>query len=113
LEQDADQDGHGSHRADVSHGANGGKERHADALRESAATNGDANGSHNSPADRGVEIHPADDPGHEAVSVDMTEHALESTVASHEATTGDASKDHDDDNAEDVVEEAAEDTVIY
>jgi hypothetical protein len=110
LEQEAGQDGHAFHGADA---ASHGKERHADTLRETAATNGDANGSYHSPKDQGAEIHPAEDPGHEAVSVDMTEHALNSTVASHETTTDDASKDRDDDNGEDVVEEAAEDTVIY
>jgi hypothetical protein len=113
VEQEANQDGHASHRDNVSHDAHSGKERHADALRISAATNGDANGSHNPTKDQETDIVPAEDPGHEAVSVDVTEHALKSTVASHETTTDDASKHDDDDNGEDVVEEAAEDTVIY
>jgi hypothetical protein len=107
LEQGADQ---------VRHHANGshnGKEKDADAARESAAANGDANGSHNSPKDQEMETYPAEDPGNEAVSVDVTEHTLNGTLASHETTTDDASRDHDDDNGEDVVEEAAEDTVIY
>jgi hypothetical protein len=114
LEKEADQDGRASRRADISHHANGsqnGNERNADAPREPTATNGDANGSHNSPKDQEMETIPAEDPGHEAVSVDVPEHTLNGTVASHE-TTDDASKTHDDDG-EDVVEEAAEDTVIY
>jgi hypothetical protein len=55
----------------------------------------------------------AEDPGHEAVSVDATGSTLDSTVASYEATTNDPSNNNDDENGEDVVEEAAEDTVIY
>jgi hypothetical protein len=88
-----------------------GKEHNANAPYELAATNGDANGSHNSPKDQEMDTNPAEDPEHEAVSVDVTEHTLNGSVASHE-TTDDASKTHDDDG-EDVVEEAAEDTVIY
>jgi hypothetical protein len=95
LEQGADQ---------VRHHANG---------SHNGKANGDANGSHNSPKDQEMETYPAEDPGNEAVSVDVTEHTLNGTLASHETTTDDASRDHDDDNGEDVVEEAAEDTVIY
>lgn len=55
----------------------------------------------------------ADNPGHEAVSIDTTD-AVNSTMTSNNATsTDDPSKDNDDENGEDIVEEAAEDTVIY
>ena len=54
------------------------------------------------------------DPGHEAVRHDdTTEGALDSNVPSHETIADHASNDIHDDNGEDVVEEAAEDTVIY
>lgn len=58
-----------------------------------------------------------DDPAHEsgAEGVNNT-HAAESVddsnIPSHESLADQSSKD-DDDNGEDVVEEAAEDTVIY
>jgi hypothetical protein len=91
-----------------------GKKHDAEAPPENATPNGNADGSHNSPKDQDMKDDPAEDPGHEAVRVEATEHALDSTVAGHEATADDPSKDNDDDeNGEDVVEEAAEDTVIY
>ncbi|KAH7379388.1 hypothetical protein DE146DRAFT_625582 [Phaeosphaeria sp. MPI-PUGE-AT-0046c] len=90
-----------------------GKEHDADVPRVSLATNGNTNRSHNSPKDQDMEDNQADDPGHEAVSIETTD-ALNNTIASHNTTsTDDPSKGNDDENGEDVVEEAAEDTVIY
>jgi len=97
-------------------GSHSGKEHTADASHEAPATNGNANGSHNSPKDQdmeGIEDNHAQDPGHEAVSADTTGDRPDSTVAAHETTTDDPSNNNDDENGEDVVEEAAEDTVIY
>jgi|TARA_R110002003_G_scaffold40_4_gene2603 hypothetical protein len=55
---------------------------------------------------------PADSPPHEAVrDGDAAEHAPDG-VPSHQ-TTDDPSNDAHYDNGEDVIEEAAEDTVIY
>jgi len=55
-----------------------------------------------------------EDGGIEAV---RDEHATElvqnSSIPSHETIADELSKDNDDENGEDVVEEAAEDTVIY
>jgi hypothetical protein len=93
--------------------AHGGKEHDVDVPHDSSSRNGTANGSYHSTKDiamDGKEDH-AEGPGREAVRVDAT--ALNSTVASHEMITDNPSKDNDDENAEDVVEEAAEDTVIY
>jgi hypothetical protein len=45
------------------------------------------------------------------VSVETTGETLDNTVAGH--NTNDPSNNNDDENGEDVVEEAAEDTVIY
>lgn len=40
-------------------------------------------------------------------------HVVDNIIPSHENTADEPSKDLDDENGEDVVEEAAEDTVIY
>jgi hypothetical protein len=107
---------HASPQADGSRDAKGshsGKERDADASRQLSIANGDANGSHTSPKDQDMEDDHAEDPGDEAVRVEATEHVLDGNASGHETTTDDASNDNHDENGEDVVEEAAEDTVIY
>jgi sRNA-binding protein len=91
-----------------------GKKHDAKAPPVSSTPNGNADGNRDSPKDQEMNDIPAEDPGREAVRVEATEHTLDSTVAGHEATADRPSKDNDDDeNGEDVVEEAAEDTVIY
>jgi hypothetical protein len=101
----------GGHDAKGSHI---GKEHDADAAHGLSAANGFANGSHDSPKDQDMEDSHAEDPGHEAVSVEATRDQLDNTVADPEPTTNDPSNsNNDDENGEDVVEEAAEDTVIY
>jgi hypothetical protein len=61
-----------------------------------------------------MEGDPPVDPGHEAVRQDNTDgDAMDTNKPSHETTTDHPSNDNQDDNGEDVVEEAAEDTVIY
>lgn len=60
-----------------------------------------------------MEDNHAETPGHEAVGVEATGDPLDSTVAGLETTTDDPSNSNNDENGEDVVEEAAEDTVIY
>jgi hypothetical protein len=103
-------DVHASHNAKGSHG----KEHDADASHDLPAANGNANGSHNSPKDQDMEDNHAEDPGYEAVSVEATRDPLDNTVADAEPNTNDPSNsNNDDENGEDVVEEAAEDTVIY
>jgi hypothetical protein len=93
--------------------SNGEKGHDVGSPRGSSAKSGPANGSDHPPKDKDMDMDEdhAGAPGLEAVRVDAT--ALDSTVASHDMITDNPSKDDDDENAEDVVEEAAEDTVIY
>lgn len=103
------------HNAEPSRAAtssHSGKEHDADVPRVSLATNGNANGKPNSPKDQDMKDNHADDPGHEAVSIETTE-PLSSIISHYTTSTDDPSKGNDDENGEDVVEEAAEDTVIY
>ena len=52
--------------------------------------------------------------GTEAVRNERTpEDVQNDSIPSHDTTADEPSKDHDDENGEDVIEEAAEDTVIY
>ncbi|KAF2819285.1 hypothetical protein CC86DRAFT_412990 [Ophiobolus disseminans] len=91
-----------------------GKEQNADGPHQPSVTNGNANGSHNSPKDQDMEDDHTNDPGREAVRHDdTTAGAMDSNVPSHETSVDHPSNDNHDDNGEDVVEEAAEDTVIY
>ncbi|KAL5117635.1 hypothetical protein ACEQ8H_004528 [Pleosporales sp. CAS-2024a] len=110
LEQETDRERR--HSGDA-RGSRSGKEHDTDTPHESLPANGDANGSRKSPIDQDMADNHAEDPGHEAVSVDVTGQAMDSTVAAHETNTNVISNHDDDDNGEDVVEEAAEDTVIY
>lgn len=88
-----------------------GKEQLAEADLLSSATNGNANGSHTSPKDQDMTDDHTADPGDEAVRTnDATANVLDQN---RETTADDPSNDHHDENGEDVIEEAAEDTVIY
>jgi hypothetical protein len=109
-EQSASRDGGAGRDAQGSHS---GKERDADGIRQPSATNGHANGSHNSPKDQDMDDDHAQGTEHEAVRIEATEHALDSNVSSHETIADDPGSDHHAENEEDVVEEAAEDTLIY
>jgi hypothetical protein len=118
LEEEANRERRASREADASRDAEGshsGKEHNADAPHQSPATNGHANGSHNSPKDQDMADDHTADPGHEAVRHDdAAEDAMDMNVPSHETTADDPGNDNqDDNNGEDVIEEAAEDTVIY
>ncbi|KAH7065901.1 pinin/SDK/memA/ protein conserved region-domain-containing protein [Paraphoma chrysanthemicola] len=89
-----------------------GKSQDAHAPHQPKSTNGASNRSHHSPQDQDMEDHPAESPRHDAVrDEDAAEHDPDS-VPSHQ-TTDHPSNDIHDDNGEDVIEEAAEDTVIY
>lgn len=105
----ASREDNGSPDAKDSHN---GKVQDAYSPHRISTTNGASNRSHNSPKDRDMEDQPADSPPHEAVrDDDAAEHAPD-TVQSHQ-TTDDPSNDTHYDHGEDVIEEAAEDTVIY
>jgi hypothetical protein len=105
----ASQDIDASRDAEVSHI---GKDETANAPQQSSTTNGVTNGAHNSPKDQDMDYE--DDRGHEAVrGHDATEDQSASTVANRDTNANDPSKDIADENGEDVIEEAAEDTVIY
>lgn len=116
-EHEANREDHISPEVDASRDAEGshnGKEHDADAAQQPSATNGNANGSHTPPKDQDMQDDHPEDPGHEAVRHEDTNgDAMDTEVPSHETTTDDPSNDNHDDNGEDVVEEAAEDTVIY
>jgi hypothetical protein len=109
-EQSASRDGDAGRDARASHS---GKERDADGIRQSPASNGDANGSHNSPKDQDMDDDHAQGSDHEAVRVDTAERTLDSDVLSHDTMADDPTNDRHAENEEDVVEEAAEDTLIY
>jgi hypothetical protein len=105
----ASQDVDASRDAEVSHI---GKEETANAPQQSSAANGTTNGAHDSPKDQDMNYE--ENPGHEAVRAqDATEDESASTVANQNTSANDPSKDIADENGEDVIEEAAEDTVIY
>ena len=57
--------------------------------------------------------HAQDGPRNEAVRDSTTGDVVDSSIPSHGTSADEPSKDADDENGEDVVEEAAEDTVIY
>ncbi|CAO2651631.1 Nn.00g042010.m01.CDS01 [Neocucurbitaria sp. VM-36] len=110
-EQLASADGGGTRDAVVSYS---GKNYDAGAAPKPYRTNGGTNGSATSPEDLDMRDDHAEDPGNEAVrDATTTEDAVDSSIPSHETTTNELSKDDDDENGEDVMEEAAEDTVIY
>jgi hypothetical protein len=116
VEQEANRQQSASQTVDIARDAqvsHSGKERDANELHQPSATNGTANGSHHSPKDQDMTDDHAQDPGHEAVRIDAIEHALDSNVSSHETIADDPSSDNHAENEEDVVEEAAEDTLIY
>lgn len=94
-------------------GSQTGKNHNADA-QEPSTTNGATNGSATSPIDLEMKDQHPEDPGTGKVSPEhATEDAQNNKFASRETVTDEPSKDDDDENGEDVVEEAAEDTVIY
>ncbi|KAH8719277.1 pinin/SDK/memA/ protein conserved region-domain-containing protein [Phaeosphaeriaceae sp. PMI808] len=84
-----------------------------EALQQPQANRRHTNGSHNSPKDQDMDHNHAHNSEHEAVRLEATEHASNTNVPRHETTTDHTSDDNHDENGEDVVEEAAEDTVIY
>jgi len=93
-------------------GSQTGKNHNADAPQETPTTNGGTNGSPTSPKDLDMKDRNPDAPGIEEEHASADLH--NNKVASNEAVTDQPIKvDYDDENGEDVVEEAAEDTVIY
>ncbi|KAL1796315.1 hypothetical protein ACET3X_004855 [Alternaria dauci] len=94
-----------------------GKSHHADASRETTTTNGGTNGSATSPKDLDKDLdmkdHHFDAPDADGKAEHATEHMQSSNVATHGTVADPTIKEEDDENGEDVVEEAAEDTVIY
>jgi hypothetical protein len=98
-------------------GTETGKSQNADAPQETSTTNGGTNGSANSPQDLDVKDDHPDKPGTEAVrngNESATADVQDSNMPSHGTIADEPIKvDDDDENGEDVVEEAAEDTVIY
>jgi hypothetical protein len=116
AEHEANREQSAARKADTVRGAqdsHSGKERYADELRQPLATNGDANSSLHSPKDQDMNDDHVQYPGHEAVRIDAAEHSMDSNIASHETILDDPSNDNHAENEEDVVEEAAEDTLIY
>lgn len=94
-------------------GSHTGKNRNAETPQASSATNRGTNGSAHSSTDLEMKDHRADDPVTEAVNDERaTEDDQSGSIPSHETTADEPTKD-DDENGEDIVEEAAEDTVIY
>ncbi|RAR08129.1 pinin/SDK/memA domain containing protein [Stemphylium lycopersici] len=95
-------------------GSQTGKNYNADASQRSPTTNGATDGSATSPIDLEMKDQHPEDPGTGKVSPEhATEDAQDGKCASRETVADEPSKDDDDENGEDVVEEAAEDTVIY
>ncbi|USP77493.1 hypothetical protein yc1106_04767 [Curvularia clavata] len=92
-----------------------GKNHDANPPHEETTLNGPTNGSATPPKDMESEHQHPDDSGtneqprEERAAGDMQA----SKAASHDDVPGEPAKDDDDENGEDVVEEAAEDTVIY
>lgn len=78
------------------------------------STNGGAIGSTRLTDDQEMQDHPVEGPGIEVVRDEHTAQVVQDiSVPSFDTRTDETSKENDDDNGEDVVEEAAEDTVIY
>jgi hypothetical protein len=98
-------------------GSETGKSHTADAPQETSTSNGETNGSATSPQDLDMKDNYSDKPGTEAVrngNEDATADVQDSNMSNHETVADEPIKvDEDDENGEDVVEEAAEDTVIY
>jgi hypothetical protein len=94
-----------------------GKSQTADAPQETPTSNGDTNGSATSPQDLDMKDNHNDKPGTEAMrngNKDATADVQDSNMYNHKTVADQPIKvDEDDENGEDVVEEAAEDTVIY
>ncbi|KAF2027614.1 hypothetical protein EK21DRAFT_102447 [Setomelanomma holmii] len=112
-EQEADRERHVSREGASGRDAEGsinGKGQIADAL---STSNGAINGSQHSPKDQDMDDQPTDDASIDAMrGKSAAEHPPESP-SGHQTTADDPSHDNHDDNGEDVIEEAAEDTVIY
>ncbi|CAG5179349.1 uncharacterized protein ALTATR162_LOCUS9174 [Alternaria atra] len=98
-------------------GSETGKNHHADAPQETTTTNGGTNGSATSPEDRDKDLdmkdHPFDTLDADRKAERATEDIQNNNGATHGTVADLAMKEDDDENGEDVVEEAAEDTVIY
>ncbi|KAI4629799.1 uncharacterized protein J4E87_002986 [Alternaria ethzedia] len=94
-------------------GAETGKNHDAHAPQETTTTNGETNGSAISPKDLDMKDHQPDTPDTNAKVERATEDIQNSHGATHETVADTTMKEDDDENGEDVVEEAAEDTVIY
>ncbi|KAL6704871.1 hypothetical protein ACN47E_007554 [Coniothyrium glycines] len=94
-------------------GSHSGKDRTIEASQGTHATNGGTKGRAHSPGDLEMEDDHAENPSIVAVSEERTAEPVHDGTPGHEAINDDLSKDNDDDNGEDIVEEAAEDTVIY
>ncbi|KAH7359653.1 pinin/SDK/memA/ protein conserved region-domain-containing protein [Pyrenochaeta sp. MPI-SDFR-AT-0127] len=104
--QEASRDAEGTHT---------GKSGIAGAPQQAATANGGTHGSANSPRDLDMTDDPAEHPTNEAVrDANAPGDVVDDSISNHETTADDPSKDIDDEeNGEDIVEEAAEDTVIY
>jgi hypothetical protein len=116
LDKEANEEQSGSRDGDAGpdvRDSHSGKERDADGIRQSPAPNGDANGSHHSPKDQDMDDDHAQGSDHEAVRIDANERTLDSNAPGHETMADDPTNDRHAENEEDVVEEAAEDTLIY
>ncbi|CAN9297163.1 unnamed protein product [Alternaria alternata] len=98
-------------------GSETGKNHHADAPQETTTANGGTNGSATSPKDLDKDLDMKDHHFNTADADGKAERATEdmqtSNVATHGTVADPTIKEDDDENGEDVVEEAAEDTVIY
>ncbi|KAH6878222.1 pinin/SDK/memA/ protein conserved region-domain-containing protein [Alternaria rosae] len=119
-EYEARQQPNNLQRRHASEGAKGdaegletGKSHDADALQETTTTNGGTNGSAISPKDLDMKDHQPDTPDINITAERATEDTQNSNGASHGTVADPPIKEDDDENGEDVVEEAAEDTVIY
>ena len=92
-----------------------GKNHDANSPHTSSTLNGPTNGSAAPPKDMEIEHQHPDDPG--ANEQPREGHAAgdmqDNKATSRDSVPDEPSKDDDDENGEDVVEEAAEDTVIY
>jgi hypothetical protein len=109
-EEEKDRERRASQGADASRdtaGSDIGKEPAEDTNQQPATTNGFTNGSHNSTRDQDMHDDHEHDPDHQAVRND----GASQDSAGHETIADELMKDMADDN--DVIEEAAEDTVIY
>lgn len=90
------------------------EESHVDTNQDPLMTNGGTNSSAHSPDDRETKNKSDQGPGPESMRKEQNVEVKQTIgVPSHEASIIDFHKDDDDENGEDVVEEAAEDTVIY